>query len=66
MDEAPGDGDGVGQFRGGGADFPPPNHEFTSRSRKIPQGTDSQDVDPGSLGFTLNCRLQSGFQCVTA
>ena len=66
MDEAPGDGDGVGQFRGGGADFPPPNREFTGRSRKFPQGTGSQDVDPGTLGFTLNRGLQSGLQRVSA
>ena len=65
VDEAPGDGDGVGQFRGSGADFASPNHEFTGRSRKLPQRMDSQDINPGPFGLVLEGALQSGFQRVT-
>ena len=65
VDEAPGDGDGVGQFLGGGADFASPNHQFAGRSRKLPQRTDSQDINAGPFGFALKGALQLGLQRVT-
>ena len=65
VDEASGDGDGGGQFRGSGADFASPNHEFTGRSRKLPQRTDSQDINAGPFGFALKGALQLSLQCVT-
>ena len=64
VDEASGDRDRVAHLRRVRADLPAPDHQVPGRSWKLPQGTGSQYVDPGALGFTLNRGLQLGFECV--
>ena len=66
VDEAPGDGDRIGQFGRIGAHFAPPGDEVPGRPRELPHRTDSQDIDARSLGFPLDAAFQLGLEGVAA